>query len=40
VIAELAQTTAELEALRASPNGPFLSRGAHEVAFPARLRRT
>jgi hypothetical protein len=40
VIAELEQTTAELEALRTSPNGPYLSGGDHEIAFPARLRRT
>jgi len=39
VIAELEQTTAELEALRTSPGGPNLS-GDHETAFPARLRRT
>jgi hypothetical protein len=39
VIAELEQTTAEFEALRASPNGPYLNAGDHEIAFPARLRR-
>lgn len=40
VIAELEKTTAELEVLRTSPSGPFLRGGTHEVAFPARLRRT
>jgi hypothetical protein len=40
VIAELEQTTAKLEALRTRPDGPNLSGGDHETAFPARLRRT
>jgi hypothetical protein len=39
VIAELERTSAQLEALRISPHGPFPSAGEHEAPVASRLRR-
>jgi hypothetical protein len=38
VIAQLEDTTAELEALRVNLQSPGLSEGDHEAAFPFRVR--
>jgi hypothetical protein len=38
VIAELEDTTAQLEELRINPNGPTLSAGDHEAAVASRIR--